>query len=472
MQNDIAVKFGRGDRALVIGVGRSGLATAAVLRKRGVRVVAFDDKRFEARSPERAALDKLDVPLLSDRSALTAAAGDAQIAILSPGIPQNNPAVLDVQRAGTPVISEIEAAYRIAKAPIIAVTGTKGKSTTAALIGHLLRAAGAKVRVGGNIGNPLIGETAKAKADEWVVAEVSSFQLEGITTFRPRISVLLNITPDHLDRYPSMEEYAEAKFRIFANQRAYDAQRGQEQDFFIANADDPLVASAWDRVPCLKACYSFGSNPACNLTLVGDMIVERSDELRPVVAVSELLIRGRHNAGNAMAAYLAASLANANVDAVEAQAALRTFEPMEHRLQMISTAGGVTWVDDSKATNPAAVMKALETFDAPIILIAGGRSKNTDFSEMGSAIGKRAKRCILIGESAREIGRQIEGPVEYVASMHAAVHAAAVAAGPGDVVLLSPGCASFDMFQSAEHRGTSFAAAVREFAGGRKVGAS
>jgi UDP-N-acetylmuramoylalanine--D-glutamate ligase len=469
MANEPSVKFARGDRALVIGVGRSGLATAAVLRKRGVSVVAYDDKRPDQLTVERAALDKIDVPLLHDRAALGSAAADAQIAVLSPGIPQNNPAVLDVQRAGTSVISEIEAAYRIAKAPIIAVTGTKGKSTTTALIGHLLRASGAKARVGGNIGNPLIGEAAKAKADEWLVAEVSSFQLEGITTFRPRVSVLLNIMPDHLDRYPSMEEYAEAKFRIFANQRPYE-EGAPHTDIFVGNADDPLIAAAWERVPCPTACFSLGANPKCNVLLEDDTIVLKSgDGDTPLARVNELKMRGLHNVGNAMAAYLAATLVAPESD--ETAEALKTFEPMEHRLETISTASGVTWVDDSKATNPSAVIRALESFDAPIILIAGGRSKKTDFGGMGAAASKRTKLTILIGESAREIGRTIEGPVEYVASMEAAVHAAAAAAGSGDVVLLSPGCSSFDMFQSAEDRGARFAAAVSGLAGESKVGA-
>ena len=465
MPNDAAVKFEDGDRALVIGVGRSGMATAAVLRDRGLRVAAYDDKQPQELAVQRAALERIQVDLVG-KDGLSAAAADASVAILSPGVPLNNPAVLAVQRAGVPVISEIEAAYRIAKAPIIAITGSKGKSTTTALIGHLLGCAGVRARVGGNIGSPLILEAAAASADEWLVAEVSSFQLEAISTFRPRISVLLNISPDHLDRYHSMEEYREAKFRIFANQG--------EGDFFIGNADDPAIVDAvfgaTRRVPCLHAWYSVTGVDNVNLALVNGAIVRQSPGIAdtPIVRVDQLHIKGSHNVGNAMAAYLAASLAAlaSEADVEKVAAGLQTFRPLPHRLQTVARSNGITWVDDSKASNPDAVLKALETFTEPIILIAGGRSKRTDFRALAAAASEHAKLVILIGESAREIGALIEhGPIVFAESIEQAVAAAAEAAVSGDVVLLSPGCASFDMFESAEQRGEVFAAAVRRQTG-------
>jgi UDP-N-acetylmuramoylalanine--D-glutamate ligase len=463
MPNDAAVKFEDGDRALIIGVGRSGMATAAVLRDRGVRVTAYDDKPPEQTDRQREQLSALGVELTGKRG-LAGAAADADIAILSPGVPFNNPAVIELQRAGLPVISEIEAAYQISKAPIIAITGTKGKSTTAALVGHLLRAAGAKVRVGGNIGNPLIGETATAASDEWIVAEVSSFQLEGITTFRPRVSVLLNITADHLDRYASMDEYVEAKYRIFANQRFWEG--SGPVDGFVGNADDPLVADVAERLTCPAAWFSLAADPGAAIILKDGAITAQGLDgtLEALVNVSDLRIRGRHNIANAMAAYLAVSLAGMANDS-RVIAALRTFEPLKHRMQVVANSGGVTFVDDSKASNPDAVVKALEAFNEPIILIAGGRSKRTEFSTLARVASERCKRIILIGESAREIGALIERvPVEYAASMDQAVEAAAHAAHPGDIVLLSPGCASFDMFDSAEHRGERFTDAATRIA--------
>ena len=456
MPNDATVRFQDGDRALIIGVGRSGMATAAVLRDRGLRVAAYDDKNPEQLRAQRADLGRLQVELVGMDGLESAAAG-AAIAIVSPGVPLNNPAVLAVQRAGVPVISEIEAAYRISKAPIIAITGSKGKSTTTALTGHLLKTAGMRARVGGNIGNPLIRETAAASRDEWIVAEVSSFQLEGISLFRPRISVLLNVTPDHLDRYPSIEEYREAKFRIFANQG--------EGDAFIGNAADPSIEALrigrGRTIPCPAFWFAAQDRPDVAMALVDGRIVWRTEPAQVLLLdAAGLRITGTHNIANAMAASLAALLAGAPIEAV--REGLATFQALPHREQIIARRAGVIWVDDSKASNPDAVVKALAAFSGPIILIAGGRSKKTDFGAMAHAASERAKLVILIGESAREIGALIEhGPIVFADSMDRAVAAAAEAATAGDIVLLSPGCASFDMFESAERRGEAFATAVQ-----------
>jgi len=450
--------FKKGDRVLVIGVGRSGLATIEVLRSRGVRVTAYDDKPTELLPQEaRDTLARLRVPLVNEED-LARVAEAAKAAIVSPGVPLTHRAVARVHDAGRPVISEIELAYAIASGPIIAVTGSKGKSTTTALIGHLLRSAGIAARVGGNIGNPLVRETASAQPDEWIVAEVSSFQLEGIRTFAPRISVLLNISPDHLDRYHSMEEYAEAKYRIFANQKP--------DDIFIGNADDghcaALRSGAGRTVPCRALWYGMDpSDRGLTATLEGDAMVVRDKRREaPLIDVADLRIRGRHNISNAMAATLASLSAGAKLEAI--RKGLRTFDPLPHRLTVVHRGSGITWIDDSKATNPAAAAAALESIDDPVILIAGGKSKKTDFTAFAAAASKRAKRVILIGETARQIGELIEGPpVVYAQNLEAAVDNAAAGATSGDVVLLSPACASFDMFESAEQRGEHFAELAR-----------
>lgn len=450
--------FKKGDAVIVIGVGRSGLATIEVLRERGVAVFAYDDKPAELLSKETYdTLARLGVSLMSSKNLDVSATG-VKAAIVSPGVPLTHKAVTHVYDRGLPVVSEIELAYALASGPIIAVTGSKGKSTTTALVGHLLRSAGIANRVGGNIGNPLVRETAAADKDEWIVAEVSSFQLEGIRKFRPRISVLLNISPDHLDRYHSMEEYAEAKYRIFANQK--------RDDIFIGNADDDccaaLRAGSGHTVPS-RALW-FGMDPsdrALTMTLEGDAIVARDKRREaPVIDAHDLRIRGKHNIANAMAATLVALAAGAKLD--EVRAGLRTFDPLPHRLTVVHEAGGITWIDDSKATNPASATAALEAIDAPIILVAGGKSKKTDFTSFAAAASKRAKLVVLIGETAREIGELIEGPpVVYARDLAAGVEKAAAAASSGDVVLLSPASASFDMFESAEQRGEQFARLAR-----------
>ena len=452
-------RFDRTDHALVIGLGRSGRASVEVLRTRLGSVVATDEAPPEAIGE---ALDELRAANVAfvPPSELDAALENVTVAVLSPGIALNNSLVRQVQAKGIPVFSEVEVAYRICRAPIVAVTGTKGKTTTTALLGGLFAAAGKTVRVGGNIGNALIRETALAEPGDWVVAEVSSFQLESIRSFKPRVSVILNITPDHLDRYHSMEEYAEAKFRIFANQGPGDA--------FVGNLDDPIVAAApGEDGNRIKSHASwFAGEPHRNTTLYlrnGATIVYAppTGDPRPVdiMPVDEVRLLGRHNIENVMGASLAALAAGLPVDAI--REGVRAFRPLGHRLEPVAEVDGVAYVDDSKATNPGSVIAAMRAFDRPIVLIAGGKAKGTDFGEMGKVVSSRAKAVVLIGEAADEIAGVVKrAKVERAASMEEAVARARELAVPGDVVLLSPGCASFDMFRSAEHRGEAFAESV------------
>lgn len=452
-------RFDRTDHALVIGLGRSGRASVDVLRTRLGSVAATDEAPPEKLAEALDELREHGVRFVPPGE-LDAALEQITVAVLSPGIPLNNTLVRRVQAKGIPVFSEVEVAYRLCKAPIVAVTGTKGKTTTTALVGALFAAAGETVHVGGNIGNALIAETANAAPGDWVVAEVSSFQLESIRSFKPKISLILNVTPDHLDRYHSMEEYAEAKFRIFANQGPGDT--------FVGNLDDPIVAGApgEDGNRIKTRALWFSAEPHRQSTLYlrnGETIVYAppTGDPRPVdvLRVAEIPLLGAHNVENVMGAVLVALAAGLPLEAI--REGVRSFHALAHRLQEIAEIDGVRYVDDSKATNPGSVIAAMRSFDRPIVLIAGGKAKGTDFAEMGKVVSSRAKAVVLIGEAADEIARVVKrAKVEHAGSMHEAVMRAADLAEPGDVVLLSPGCASFDMFTSAEHRGDLFAEAV------------
>lgn len=448
-----------GNSLLVIGLGRSGLASMKVLAAHNVRLFATDEKPSEALTEAIETAESFGARFV-EPSALPAMLENIDWAVLSPGVPPISPVVRALHRANVPVIGEIELAYRLCKAPIVAVTGTKGKSTTTALIGHLLRAAGLRTRVGGNIGNPLITEVTDAGEDEWVVAEVSSFQLETIRAFKPRVAVLLNLAPDHLDRYPSMEEYAEAKYRICANQSM--------NDWFVGNLDDPrLEALAWQhgnpRVQAKQLWFTLGSGERATMYLRDDVVIYApvTGDPRPIPLLrrSEIPLRGRHNVQNAMAALLAALAVGCPPAAL--RAAIASFTPMPHRLERVAEIDGVLYVDDSKSTNPTSVIAALRSYDRPIVLIAGGRAKGSRFEAMGAEMRDRVKALVTIGEAAQDIQRAAADiPAVEAYSMEEAVGQARRLAVSGDVVLLSPGCASFDMFESADERGEQFAAAV------------
>jgi len=451
--------FDAGETILVLGLGRSGLASIEVLREHGVELYATDEKPASEIAQAIVTAQSFGARFLQPDE-IESVIGKVTCAVLSPGVPPTSPVVRRLHSANVPVFGEIELAYRLCKAPIIAVTGTKGKSTTTALIGHLLRGCGLAVRVGGNIGNPLIREVRGADQSEWVVAEVSSFQLETIRSFKPRVAVLLNIAPDHLDRYHSMDEYAEAKYRICANQSM--------MDWFVGNLDDPRIrALHWRsgdaRVQARQLWYTLDGHEQATMYPRDGVLtyapVSGDPRLVPIVPRHEIPLAGEHNVQNTMAALLAALAIGA--PAPRLREVLATFAPMPHRLETIAEIDGVRYVDDSKATNPASVIAALRTFDAPIVLIAGGRSKGIDFESMGAEIRRRARALVAIGEAGNEIRRAAgEMPTAQAASMEEAVQRARELAVPRGVVLLSPGCASFDMFTSAEDRGEQFAAAV------------
>jgi UDP-N-acetylmuramoylalanine--D-glutamate ligase len=451
-------RFDAGETILVIGLGRSGLASIEVLREFGVTLYATDEKPPHELREAIAAANSFGARFV-EAGAVGSLVERLTYAVLSPGVPPTSPLVREMHQANVPVIGEIELAYRLCNAPIIAVTGTKGKSTTTALIGHLLRGCGLEVRVGGNIGNPLITEVLGVPADAWIVAEVSSFQLETIRAFKPRVAVLLNLSPDHLDRYHSMDEYAEAKYRICANQSM--------TDWFVGNLDDPAVrALGWrqgaTRVQARELWFSLNNAEATMHVRDGVLTyapVAGDPRPIPILRRDEIPLRGDHNVENAMAALLAALAIGCSPASL--RAAMSTFEPMSHRLETVAVIDGVEYVDDSKSTNPAAVTAALRAYDRPIILIAGGRSKGSAFVALGEQIRDRAKAVIAIGEASKEILEAVKGGAAVeAASLEEAVQRARGFAAPGDVVLLSPGCASFDMFASADERGEQFAAAV------------
>jgi UDP-N-acetylmuramoylalanine--D-glutamate ligase len=438
----------KGKKVTIVGLARSGAAAARALDALGAIVTVTDKKP----------LDQLTAVTTSLGSGIAVEAGghperifvDADLIVLSPGVPKIAP-VLQAQRHGVKVISELELAWLLSDAPYVGITGTNGKSTVTTLVGLMLAKAKKKVLVAGNIGNALTEDVSHLTGKDWIVAELSSFQLEDIETFRPRIATILNVTQDHLDRYASLEEYGEAKARIFMNQ--------QQEDFLVLNFDDPIVKSYTRRTVATVIPFSrrLRFNPgAC--VLDGHLMFNG----RRVIAVDELKISGVHNLENALAATALSILAGADVRSVAA--VLRTFPGLEHRLEFVRTKDGVSYMNDSKGTNVGAVIKSVEGFTQPVILIAGGLDKGSDFSPLYDLFKRKVKLLILIGKAADKMAKVLGTATETVLapSLQEAVRLASTRAGRGDVVLLSPACASFDMFRDFEDRGRQFKEAVKE----------
>ena len=437
----------RGKKVTVVGLARSGAAAARALHALGAIVTVTDKKP----------MDQLTALAASLGSGIAVEAGGhperifvgADLIVLSPGVPKIAP-VLQAQQQGVNVISELELAWLLSDAPYVGITGTNGKSTVTTLVGLMLAKAKKKVLVAGNIGNALTEDIAQLRGKDWIVAELSSFQLEDIETFRPRIATILNVTQDHLDRYHSLEEYGEAKARIFMNQR--------REDFLVLNFDDPIVKSYARRTAATVIPFSrqLRFNPgAC--VLDGHLVFNG----RRVIAVDELKISGVHNLENALAATALSLLAGADMESVAS--VLRTFPGLEHRLEFVRTKDGVSYINDSKGTNVGAVIKSVEGFTQPVVLIAGGLDKGSDFSPLYDLFKHKVKLLILIGKAADKMAKVLGTATEtvFAQSLQDAVRLASTRAGNGDAVLLSPACASFDMFRDFEDRGQQFKEAVK-----------
>lgn len=449
------MEFG-GKKVLIVGLGRSGLAAAMFLKRRGA-VLTITDTASETQLGDAAATAKAMGMRLELGPHRAATFTQPDLIVLSPGVPHTLPPLSAARETGIPVWGELELASRFIREPMIAVTGTNGKTTTTTLLGEMLKQSGKTVFVGGNIGNPLIDYVDAAERAEWIVAEVSSFQLDTIETFRPRVGVLLNITDDHLDRYDDFNAYAKSKGRMFINQ--------QRDDIAVLNGSDPTVQAVTSGIRSRK--WRFGGDPtrAPEAVVRKQDIAFRIDGLRESLRVnrSRPVLSGRHNAENVAAAALATLAAGGSMQGI--RAALDAYKGLPHRLEHIAARAGVRYINDSKATNVDAVEKALAAFEAPIVLIMGGRDKGGDFNRLASRI-RRVKQLILLGEAAEKIASVLgrSAPTEIVSTMDEAVSRAAAAAGSGDVVLLSPGCTSFDQFQSYGHRGDTFRRVVTRLA--------
>jgi UDP-N-acetylmuramoylalanine--D-glutamate ligase len=437
-----------GRRVTVVGLARSGVAACRLLLACGSRVTATDAQPIEALSPAARGLPAEGVRLHAGRHP-PEAFGDAELVVVSPGVPTDQVALAAAREHGVPVIGEVELAYRAMTADVIAVTGTNGKTTTTALIGALLAESGRPLLVGGNIGRPLAAEALGFPADGLVVVEVSSFQLETIDTFRPRVAVLLNLTPDHLDRHRTVGAYAEAKARIFLRQTA--------GDWAVVNADDPGAAALAPRAPGRLVWFSRTREVAEGSYVGHDWVRLRVGGRESAVCpVQEIALRGAHNLENVLAATAAAAWAG--VAPARLRTAIKAFRAVAHRIEWIRELEGVAFYNDSKGTNVDATLKALAAFCEPVVLIAGGRDKGQDFAPLAAAAAGRVKAAVLIGEGRATLGPALRRvtSVSEADSMAEAVGQARLLAGPGEVVLLSPACASFDMFRDYEHRGEVF----------------
>jgi UDP-N-acetylmuramoylalanine--D-glutamate ligase len=444
-------------RVLVVGLGKSGAASALFCRERGARVAVSDSKA----EPYLAA----EIPHLLDAGVVveTGTHGertfrDQDLIVVSPGVPSDLAQLQQARALGVPVIGEVELAYRFIKGKIVAITGSNGKTTTTTLVGEILKHAGKKVQVGGNIGTPVITLVAGSTAETWNVLEISSFQLETIQEFHPHIAAILNITPDHLDRHHTFEAYVAAKARIFENQKA--------GDFAVLNADDAPTKALAAQV---KGQVQWFSRQAAvergAYTKDGQIVTTAGSQ--PLMLVSEIPLKGAHNVENVLAAVVCALLAGCPPEKI--RDAVRAFKAVEHRLEFVAKFDGVEYFNDSKATNVDATIKALESFPGNIHIILGGKDKGSDYTVLRPLLEARVKRAYTIGAAAAKIESQIKGAVAIVSAetLDNAIRRAAATAAPGDVILLAPACASFDQFQSYEHRGRVFKEVVQSLAARR-----
>ncbi|HVJ08077.1 MAG TPA: UDP-N-acetylmuramoyl-L-alanine--D-glutamate ligase [Acidisarcina sp.] len=446
----------KGKKVLVVGLGKSGLAAALFLRHHGAQVTVSDMRSAEALAKE--------IPALLEEGIAVEAGGHGLLTfrrqdmiVVSPGVPLNTPEVAQAKALGHPVLGELELASLYLKGKTLAITGSNGKTTTTTLCGEILKAAGLPVEVGGNIGVPVISLVEQSRADGWSVLEVSSFQLESTQEFHPEIAVILNITPDHLDRHGTFENYAMAKERIFLKQDA--------QDSLVLNADDPRTAQAASRAHSRIFWFSRRQPVEQGAYLSdGKIFFQGGAGLQPeaILPLSEIHLKGAHNVENVLAAVCATRLAGASPEAI--RLAVASFKAVEHRLEFVAKIDGVDYYNDSKATNVDATIKAIESFPGNIHLILGGKDKNSDYTLLHQLLRQRVKKVYTIGAAAEKIETQIRGTVPIVSAhtLKEALQSAGSQAVPGDVVLLAPACSSYDQFDNYEHRGQVFKDLVLE----------
>jgi UDP-N-acetylmuramoylalanine--D-glutamate ligase len=435
-------------RVLVVGLGRSGVASAFFLQEQGAKVAVSDTKTEAQLQHEVAQLLDRGISIEAGRHG-ERTFRDQDLIVVSPGVPPDQPQLQHARTLGIPVIGEVELAFRFLQGKVLAITGSNGKTTTTTLVGEILSKAGKKTLVGGNIGTPVISLVGKASPESLVVLEISSFQLETIEQFRPWIAAILNITPDHLDRHHTFEAYVAAKARIFENQTS--------GDFGVLNADDPACVALNGNVKAGLYWFSRKQPVEQGAFLKGEEIIFRQNgKEQAVLSRSDIPLKGLHNLENVLAAVTMTMLAGCNPQ--EIKGAVSEFRAVEHRLELVNSVNGVTFYNDSKATNVDATIKALESFPGNIQIILGGKDKGSDYTVLVPLLRERAKAAYLIGAAAEKIRSQIQGSTKIVSAgtLERAVHQAFEAAKPGDIVLLAPACASFDQFENYEQRGRIF----------------
>lgn len=448
-------------RVLVIGLARSGMAVARALTEKGAKVTAADIKDRNKVAREVLELERAGIITITGGYP-TVKKGQYDVIIPSPGVPLSIPPLQAALAQGIPVWSEIELASRLIKGILVAVTGTNGKTTTTALIGQVFKDFGVPVVVAGNIGIPLVQEADNITPQHVAVVEVSSFQLETTVSFCPHIAVILNLTPDHLDRHKTFEHYVQAKARIFRNQ--------DQNDYTILNYDDPEVRKLAEQTPGRVIFFSCEHILKEGVYLHNQEIVVKHDRLdQSVCPAASVAIKGKHNLENAMAAVASAIVLGVSPQSVAHT--LATFPGVAHRLELVREINGVQFINDSKGTNPDASIKALEAYDRPIVLIAGGYNKGSEFSHLAQVIKRKVKSLVLIGETAHKLAQAVTEvgftDFYYAADFPEAVNKAYGLAQPGQIVLLSPACASWDMFDNYEQRGEKFKELVHELAKNR-----
>ncbi|HEY4379397.1 MAG TPA: UDP-N-acetylmuramoyl-L-alanine--D-glutamate ligase [Acidobacteriaceae bacterium] len=449
-------------RVLVVGLGKSGIAAALFLRDKGARVTVSDSRSMASLEHE--------IPALLDAGIMVEAGGHGlltfrrqDLIVVSPGVPYDTPELKQVRAFGTagpPIIGEMELATRFLQGKVVAITGSNGKTTTTSLLGKIFADAGGPTLVGGNIGTPVIELISRSTPETVSVLEVSSFQLETVEEFHPQIALVLNITPDHLDRHGTFANYAAMKTRITARQTA--------EDFLVLNGEDPPTQMVAAKTKAQVFWFS-GRRPIKQGAFVhGESVLfipREGAKAEPILPVAEIPLKGAHNVENVLAAVCAARLAGIPAESIRASVA--SFKAVSHRLEFVAAVGGVEFYDDSKATNVDATKKALEAFPQGVHLILGGKDKNSDYTELNDLLRARCKVVYTIGSAAEKIEQQLAGVVKIVSAgtLDTAVRKAAEGAASGDVVVLAPACSSFDQFENYEHRGRVFKELVKGLMG-------